>query len=336
MISINNKSLLLLYLLLSSTSALTSLRRLVEDNVDMLSELGDLSCTMSMADSLESCHEAGDACVWCPLGPDNGGCVSQDLATMVNAVGIPHVHCGPQEDAAVVEADEVFFDDLTTCVTEGENESACVSTASGESFSCQWCVTKDGPSFGVCFSPDYVTEASSLVEQLAQFVDDDDLGESWDEIFDCGGADDANFDSSHSAEWMAVGSISDMECIVNGNPEDMFADVAELCAATVDFNGEPCVMVNLFGFMDVCITSTQKGVVDFVMDQLDDMGIDDPISIISGLGGEGVGPVLGGEDLGDFDLGDFDGDLGDDEIVAENINHEEQMEADEDETGQWE
>lgn len=362
------KLALLLLVLVSSTTALTSIRRLVEENVDILAQLEgiDLFCTMQMADSEEACAVASDMnamsdCVWCPTtGGDSGGaCVSSDIGTMVNAAGIPHIHCGPQPDKEQQQQDEEFFDDLNQCVTvHGTNGESCIGGSK-----CQWCVTKDDPTFGLCFSKAFVTEASTLIDDSSSFdalamLDGDAAEEGWDDVFDCGTDDGVYADDAS----MSVGSLSDMECATNGNPEDMFADVAELCDATLDSNGNPCVVVNLFGLMDFCMTDTQMEVVDFIFDQLEDMGIDDPLALMGSLGGGGggseLGPVLGSDKLGDFgdeepsDEYDFmdetDPDYGVDEArpetvgyqdedsaegIAEDVNEEEETLVDQEEDG---
>jgi hypothetical protein len=276
----------LLLLLPSTASALTSIRRLVEQNVDILA-VGDvdLSCTLSMVEDAESCESVsdatGNACVWCPVGADMGGCISQDMASLVNAAGIPHLHCGKQDDKDVLLEDETFFSELEACVTGGYNGDACLEDAN-----CQYCVTKVDPTFGVCFSQDFVTEAESVVEMAKAF--DNDM-ESWGEVFDCEG--------SGTSE---VGSIADMSCLSNGNPDDMmFADAAPSCGETKDASDNDCVVANLFGFMDLCVSSTQKNVLDFILNQLDDMGIEDPMGMIMGvssMSGEGGEALLESED----------------------------------------
>lgn len=344
----NNKALLLLLssILLSSGSAATltsSIRRVLEENADLLSELQDidLSCAMSMADTAESCNlvssaSDNEACVWCPIGADAGGCVPQSVATIVNDAGIPHFHCGPQEDKAVTEADDVFFANLENCAVTGATGEGCQSDSI-----CQWCVTKSDPTFGICYSEEFVSEAKTMVAMFEADLDDATMpDQTWDDILDCG-----NEDGTYSEGLLEVGAISDMECVVNGNPEDMFSDVTELCTATMDSSNKPCVIVNLFGFMDFCVTATQSEIVLFVLDQLNDMGIDDPMALMGGFGGDG--PVLGGGDTGDFDEDFGDGDFNDpalfgfddfgdepNEDVAGEVNEMEETEEYEDETGQ--
>lgn len=297
-----------LLLLLPSASALTSIRRLVEKNADAFTQMQedvDLSCPLSMAMDAESCESVADAkgnsCVWCPLGTELGSCISDDIASLVNAVGIPHLHCGPQNDS-VLQQDDEFFTQLESCVTGGFNGNACLGV---EDSACQYCVTKDDPTFGVCFSEEFVSESKKVVDMAKAFDTTDNI-EGWDEVFDCEGIDE---------EALKVGSIADMECVTNGNPEGMFADVASQCSEAKDANGNDCAMVNLFGFMDLCVSSTQQTVFDFVQKELNDLGIEDPMGMVMGTQSMGS-KTLGDSETDDDDTSDW---IIEDTLVTEEV-----------------
>lgn len=305
--------LLLLAFLLSSAKAIPSLRRLVQENTDILAALDDIdvSCSLSMPDR-ESCSKAVDSagghCVWCALGSDiGGGCVGSTFSDLINSAEIPHLHCGDD----LTDEDVEFYDDLEGCVVDGFTADACLDDSVGSS--CTWCINVDGPAFGICFNPAFVDEARSL-------DDPEDPDSSFDSAFAC--------TTSPDEDQVKIGALTDTSCITDGNPDEIDIDVAEQCSETQDAAGKDCVVANFFGMMEFCVTATQKDVVDFVMAQLSDMGIDDPMSILGSLAG--AGPVLG--DGSGF--GDFGADEDATEIAAEEVNAEEEMEVEDEETGQ--
>lgn len=310
--------------LLSSASA-TSLRRLVEDNADIMSAFDDVDvmCIMSQAADVESCSSStdmnGDPCVWCPIGNEGlGGCVSADIANTVNAFEIPHFQCGTE----LTKADSDFYSELEDCLQGGISGTDCVGVVG-----CTWCVTEE-PTFGLCFSQDFVDEAKAFDDP------ETDPDEMWESTFSCTQDDSAT-------DLMGAGALADLKCADEGNPDDFTSDVKELCSVTVDSVGNACVTASLFGLMDVCVTATQNSIVDFIVGQVNDMGVD-PMSLLGQFGGDG--PAFGGDDLGGFgDFGDFndeeleifqDFDDEDNEVLAELIDEGAKEDTEDETTGQ--
>jgi len=197
--------------------------------------------------------------------------VGSDMADIVNSAEIPHLHCGIK---TLSDDDEIFFDDLKSCVTKGDAYDACLGpSVTADGTACNWCVTVTEPYFASCFSEAFVTEAKDL----------DAATDMLSSIVDC---------SPEAPK--EVGAIADTHCFTDGNPEGEFdSDVlAGVCSQTKDAKGNPCVVANLFGMIDMCVTDTQKSVLDYIVDQMGEMGITSPMSI---LGGE-AGPAVFDED----------------------------------------
>lgn len=328
---------LLLPLLLSSASARTSIHRYLEANAPIFltnavagsssgsggSPFGsgmdspDISCTMSMAMDFDSCAAAVDAngvnCVWCSLGGDLGGCVGSDIADMVNSAEIPHLQCGIKTLSA---EDEVFFDDLKSCIVQGDTADACHgSSVTADGTPCTWCVTVNAPFFATCFSEAFVTEAQDL----------DAATDMLSSVVDC---------SPQAPK--DVGAITDMHCVTDGNPGDEF--MAGVCTQTMDAQGNPCVVANLFGMMDVCVTDTQKATLDYLVDQMNMMGIADPMSVFGGepgsVGEDGAFVDGDGEEIYAVPLYVESSQEEEATVVAEKVNNEEEIDEDEEESGQ--
>jgi len=318
---------LLLPLLLASASARTSIRRYLESNAPIflsnsiagmssssssttssISPFGsgmdspDMSCVLSMATDFDSCSAAIDSnglnCVWCAMGGDLGGCVGSDIADIVNSAEIPHLHCGIK---TLSDEDETFFDDLKSCVTKGDTYDACLGpSVTADGTACNWCVTVNEPYFASCFSEAFVSEAKEL----------DAATDMLSSVVDC---------SPEAPK--EVGAIADMHCMTDGNPGDDY-DVdalAGVCSQTKDAQGNPCVIANLFGMIDVCVTDTQKSVLDYIVDQMGQMGITSPMSMMGGEPGLGMG---NGEDY-DFGEGEDAEETGDDADDADEAEIEE-------------
>lgn len=197
--------------------------------------------------------------------------MGSDMADIVNSAEIPHLHCGIK---TLSDDDEIFFDDLKSCVTKGDAYDACLGpSVTADGTACNWCVTVTEPYFASCFSEAFVTEAKDL----------DAATDMLSSIVDC---------SPEAPK--EVGAIADTHCFTDGNPEGEFdSDVlAGVCSQTKDAKGNPCVVANLFGMIDMCVTDTQKSVLDYIVDQMGEMGITSPMSI---LGGE-AGPAVFDED----------------------------------------
>lgn len=276
---------LLLSLLLASASADTSIpsiRRFLENTAPFLipSSAGggeafgdvdiDMACMMAMAVDEDSCVAAVDSngvnCVWCSLGGDLGGCVSSDIADTINEGGIPHLQCGVQLSAE----DETFFDDLKSCVVKGDTAAACLGpSVTADGTPCSWCVTAMEPYFGTCFSEAFVSEIKDLDEM-----------DMMSAVMDC---------SPQASQ--DVGAIADMHCITDGNPPDAFDPEAlnAVCLQTKDALGQPCVVTSLYGMMDVCVTETQRTVFDYSMDQMNAVGVSNPMSLFTGGSGISMG-----------------------------------------------
>ena len=246
-----------------------------------------MSCTLTLASDFDSCSEAVDSngfnCVWCAMGGDLGGCVGSDIADIVNSAEIPHLHCGTK---ALSDDDEIFFDDLKSCVTKGETSDACLGpSVTADGTACNWCVTVNEPYFATCFSEAFVNEVKEL----------DAATDMMSSVMDC---------SPEAPK--KVGAITDMHCMTNGNPgddDDAYA-LAGVCSQTKDAQGNPCVVANLFGMIDLCVTDTQKSVLDYIVDQMGQMGITSPISILGGEPGLAMGD---GEEFEDTAFGEGNG-----------------------------
>lgn len=289
----------------------------------------DMSCMMAMATDFDSCSAAVDSsglnCVWCSMGGDLGGCVGSDIADIVNSAEIPHLHCGIK---TLSDEDEIFFDDLKSCVTKGDAYDACVGpSVTADGTACNWCVTVSEPYFATCFSEAFVTEVKDL----------DAATDMMSSVVDC---------SPEAPK--EVGAIADMHCFTDGNPGDEYdgATLAGVCLQTEDAQGNPCVVANIFGMMDVCVTDTQKALLDYVVDQMGEMGITNPMSMLGGEAGpaifdeDGFGDYIPGEggDVGEAEEEDADiheVDLSyDPPEVAEEVNNEEEHDEEVAESGQ--
>ncbi|KAI2495340.1 hypothetical protein MHU86_19192 [Fragilaria crotonensis] len=104
---------------------------------------------------------------------------------------------------------------------------------------CNWCVTVNEPYFASCFSEAFVSEAKEL----------DAATDMLSSVVDC---------SPEAPK--EVGAIADMHCMTDGTIGDDydFTTSAGVCSETMDAQGNPCVIANLFGMIDVCVTDTSK------------------------------------------------------------------------------
>lgn len=244
----------------------------------------DISCLMSMATDFESCSAAIDAngvsCVWCSLGGDLGGCVGSDIVGIINSAEIPHFQCGVK---TLSDEDEVFFNDLMSCFSQGDTADAC----HGSSVPCTWCVTFNAPFFATCFSDAFVTvaqEVQASTDMLSSVV----------------------MDCSPQAP-TDVGAIMDVNCGMNAYPSDEFPDadaLASVCTFFMDAQGNLCVVASFFGMLEICTTETGKAILDYLVDYMDMMGIANPMSV---FGGES-GSVGGGGAFVEDDDAEFFGD----------------------------
>lgn len=199
--------------------------------------------------------------------------MGSDIADIVNSAQVPHLHCGSK---TLSDDDETFFDDLKSCITKGDTSDACLGpSVTADGTACNWCVTVNEPYFASCFSEAFVNEAKEL----------DAATDMLSSVVDC---------SPEAPK--EVGAITDRHCMTDGNLGDDydFIALAGVCSQTMDAQGNPCVIASLFGMMDVCVTDTQKSVLDYIVDQMGQMGV----SPMSMLGGE---PDLGMGDGGEFD-----------------------------------
>lgn len=259
----------LLLSLAASVSAKTTLRRMLSGNSDMMSnalaaggaEDDDYTCTMFFPEDAGSCEAlvdaSGNPCVWCPVGDIFGACVSGEQAAIVNEAEVPHVTCGKSPSDEDIE----FWGTLEKCDIGGDTEKDCLTTDGP----CTWCkVDQEGlgiPKFGLCFSTEYYDvlleqDESGMLKMLMQCTTD-------------------STDTS-----LQVGSLTDMKCILEGNPDPddtMGEETASLCGKALDAEGRKCEVVSVMGFLDFCMSETQAGLFNLVMAQADDMGVLDQI-----------------------------------------------------------
>jgi hypothetical protein len=183
----------------------------------------------------------------------------------------------------------------------GVTGNDCLALASD----CSWCVTKDEPQVGFCLFQGFVDENHDM------------SGDDFDEIFSC--TKDAHEDQS----LLQVGALADVSCALNGNPQDLMLtgaseSVQETCSAVRDAADQPCVTVSLLGFFDACMTATQQAIVEPFMDQMGELGVDNPLALLGG-GFGGDGPVIEGGLFGDDDQALLEDESMEDDEIKEAI-----------------
>eukprot|EP00525_Craspedostauros_australis_P008836 CAMPEP_0198112026 /NCGR_PEP_ID=MMETSP1442-20131203/3932_1 /TAXON_ID= /ORGANISM="Craspedostauros australis, Strain CCMP3328" /LENGTH=430 /DNA_ID=CAMNT_0043768669 /DNA_START=122 /DNA_END=1414 /DNA_ORIENTATION=+ len=245
-ITASNTALLLL--LAGAAEAKSPSRRLaqryLQDNEDFAEAFdlsADWSCAMQGASSELECEGNNSDCVWCPLGGVMGFCVSSEQGKAVNSLEFPHLQCGEDE----LLEDDKFWDDLMGCEMASITEEGCLS----QPFGCTWCTVED-PELGLCMSSAFMETIESL--------EDPDCPEKIEDVLKC---------STENRE-TGVEGLFDFSCA-------MYSPFGEsTCVQAIDESGRPCVYQNDEDFGEVCLTPTQSNLLQWIMDMLNDFGID--------------------------------------------------------------
>jgi len=268
------------------------LRKLANDNGDaMKREFGpgaDWSCTGAANDAfhLDSCTlgevsaktKDDGGCFWCPLGTENGICVSAAQAELINGFGndhLLHVKCVDQnygtkeKDEETTQADighEQFWNEVFSCLPHSRD--SCGGDHTLGDHACTYCTVKD-PAMGLCLS-------NNLWESLtvAQALEDFDRNVSpnsqirLDQVVHC----DASIEEAHNKN--SAHHDDSLWSDVCGGAEIDSKETEEECLGKSGCAIAPNVLPGFLGSVpgNHCVTIAQERSRSWLVQLLRDMG----------------------------------------------------------------